>query len=167
MLASPNLNELEIRRSRQCDKGHGRVEHRSIEVCDCPAKSLKYLQYESVRQVFVIRRERVCTTTGELTCERVLGLTSAPPDVLDAAGLLEANRGHWTIENRSHHVRDVTMDEDRNRARTGSLPVFLAMVRCLALNLIRLEGRTNVAATLRQFAALPNLALLLIFSRTE
>jgi len=39
-----------------------------------------------------------------------------------AAGLAQLIRGHWSIENRVHHVRDTTFDEDRSQVRTGSAP---------------------------------------------
>jgi predicted transposase YbfD/YdcC len=41
------------------------------------------------------------------------------------------NRGHWSIENREHYVRDVTFDEDRSQVRTGSSPQIMAAMRIL------------------------------------
>jgi hypothetical protein len=49
-------------------------------------------------------------------------------------------QGHWRIENREHHVRDVTQSEERSRIRAGSGPHVLAALRNTALNLHRLDG---------------------------
>jgi predicted transposase YbfD/YdcC len=41
---------------------------------------------------------------------------------LSAADFAEAVRAHWTIENRNHHVRDVTLGEDQSRIRVQPGP---------------------------------------------
>ena len=62
---------------------------------------------------------------------------------------LEIVRGHGEIENRLHHVRDVTFDEDRSLIRKGSGPHVMASLRNLAINLFRLAGATNAWLRLR------------------
>jgi hypothetical protein len=52
-------------------------------------------------------------------------------------------RGHWGIENRNHHVRDVTYHEDASRIRVN--PGIMARARSLALNILRHNGVKNVA----------------------
>jgi hypothetical protein len=69
------------------------------------------------------------------------------------------NRGHWSIENRLHYVRDVTFDEDRSQIRTQNAPRVMATLRNLAISLFRWLGSTNIAKTLREMAAKPSLAL--------
>ena len=61
-------------------------------------------------------------------------------------------RGHWTIENRVHHVRDVTYREDASRVRTGTIPRVMATLRNVAIGLDRLTGRANIAAATRRIA---------------
>ena len=56
---------------------------------------------------------------------------------------------HWGIENRLHWVRDVTLDEDRCRVRTGHGAEIMATLRNLAISLLRLAGWDNIAAGLR------------------
>ncbi len=73
--------------------------------------------------------------------------------------LLKLNRGHWTIENGSHWVRDVTFDEDRSQIRTGSGPRVMATLRNLAISVLRLAGHKNIARGLRFLAARPDLML--------
>ena len=63
--------------------------------------------------------------------------------------LLDLNRGHWGIENKVHHVRDTTFDEDRSQVRVRGAPRAMATLRNLAMNLVRLAGATNIASATR------------------
>lgn len=56
---------------------------------------------------------------------------------ISAKRLLQTVRGHWGIENRLHWVLDVVFDEDGSRARKDNAPENLAILRRLALNIIR------------------------------
>lgn len=56
---------------------------------------------------------------------------------LPAARLMEVVRTHWTIENQLHWVLDVVFDEDRARNRKDHGPQNIALLRKLALNLLR------------------------------
>ena len=90
----------------------------------------------------------VRTQVGRIWRERRIGdkvsseiayvVTSLPAEKAGPARLLGLSRGHWAIENRLHHVRDVSMDEDRCRSRAGGR--VLASIRNLALSLIRARG---------------------------
>jgi predicted transposase YbfD/YdcC len=51
--------------------------------------------------------------------------------------LLHVTRNHWGIENRLHWVLDVHFAEDRNRTRKDNAPENLAILRRLALNILR------------------------------
>jgi predicted transposase YbfD/YdcC len=75
---------------------------------------------------------------------------------------LAINRAHWSIENKLHYVRDMTMGEDACRVRTGSSPQILAGIRNSVIALLRRAGWTNIAAALRHHAAHVNKALELI-----
>ncbi len=55
-------------------------------------------------------------------------------------------RGHWGIENRSHHVRDRILREDDSRIRTK--PGVFARLRSFALNVLRANGVGNVSEAL-------------------
>ena len=61
-------------------------------------------------------------------------------------------RGHWSIENRLHYVRDTTFQEDRSQVRKRAAPHMMASLRNLAIGLLRLAGAlTNIAAATRYF----------------
>jgi predicted transposase YbfD/YdcC len=58
---------------------------------------------------------------------------------LSARRVLPVVRSHWSIENQMHWVLDVVFDEDRNRARKDHAAENLAILRALALNLVRVH----------------------------
>lgn len=51
--------------------------------------------------------------------------------------LMNAVRKHWSIENQLHWTLDVTFKEDRSRIRTESSPENYAMIRHIAMNILR------------------------------
>jgi hypothetical protein len=133
------------------NKGHGRIERRDIWTS---TELNSYVDFPYVRQVFCIKR----TTTdlegnvvaGRKTVEEItFGVTSLPVDKASPDRILALNRGHWEIENRLHHVRDMTYDEDRSQVRKGSRPQAMATMRNLAISLLRLAGADNIAAATR------------------
>ena len=56
-----------------------------------------------------------------------------------AKTLLEATRRHWGIENSLHWSLDVTFREDHSRVRKDHGPQNLAVLRQIALNLLKQE----------------------------
>jgi hypothetical protein len=62
------------------------------------------------------------------------------------------NRGHWSIENRLHYVRDVTFDEDRSQVRRGNGPQMMASLRNVVLSLLRIAGVGGIPEALRYCA---------------
>jgi predicted transposase YbfD/YdcC len=136
------------------DKGHGRRERRTLTSTTALNRFVQQqLGWSSVRQVFRITRE--CTWTDRETGRRktsrevVYGITDLSREQADAARLLHLNRGHWGIENSVFYVRDEAFAEDRCRVRRGSAPEVLTGLRNAALNLLRLNGSTNISASLR------------------
>jgi len=131
------------------DKGHGRIETRSIQT----STVLKgYTDFPYLEQVFKI--DRVSTDlNGENKSEETnYYITSLSPEKANAPTLLNLTRGHWQIENSLHWVRDVTFDEDRSQIRTGKGPRVMATLRNLAISLFRLNGYKNIAKAIRTFS---------------
>ncbi len=100
--------------------------------------------------------------SGKHRCETVYGVTSLSPDRADAADLLRLVRGHWSIENRLHWVRDVTFDEDRCRIRKGYGAQVMASIRNVAISLLRLAGARYIPPALRACSRLGRGVLRLI-----
>jgi len=141
-------------------KRRGRVETRSLQVSDDVPRG--FTGFAGVRQLFRLERQVLVKRTGEVHSEEVYGMTSLARAWCPAERLLSLVRGHWTIENRVHYVRDVTMGEDKSQTRSGSLPQVMAMFRGAALALVRSAGYGNVAAARRYLAARPTQALKLM-----
>jgi len=131
------------------DKGHGRIETRSIRVSTVLND---YLDFPYCGQVFRLERERIIVKTGKVERETVHGITSLTTDKADPARVLSLNREHWSIENRSHYVRDMAYDEDRQQVRKKNGPQVMAALRNFAISLFRLIGLKNITSTLRTFA---------------
>jgi predicted transposase YbfD/YdcC len=138
------------------DKGHGRLERRTLTSTTALNLFVQRLGWSSVRQVFRVTRECAWTDreTGELRTshEEAYGITDLTRTQAHAPRLLHFNRGHWQIENGVFYVRDEAFGEDRSRVRRGSAPEVLAGLRNAALNLLRLAGSTNISASLRSCA---------------
>src|SRR5688572_28958779 len=136
--------------SRRRGRGHGRIEFRSIKVIDCDGTDIAQLFPAARRAIKVVRRR--VTGDGRLSVETVYALTSLDHRAADLALLAAWLRGHWGIENRVHHVRDVTQREDASRIRTGNAAQVMAALRNTATNLARLDGYDNIAAAQRAAA---------------
>lgn len=107
----------------------------------------EYLDWPSLNQVCKVEREVEVKGVLNKDVRYAITSTDVGPEVL-----LKYVRGHWGIENRSHWVRDVTMGEDASQVRTGSAPQVMAALRNVVINLLRLNGVTNIAAAIRQNA---------------
>ena len=97
---------------------------------------------------------------GRVTSRRRLqGNRAEPPVVryyllsksMSAKRLLSVTRSHWTIENQLHWVLDVHFDEDGNRSRMDNAPENLAILRRLALNILRsCPGPTSIRRKIKR-----------------
>jgi predicted transposase YbfD/YdcC len=144
---------------RTVDLGHGRIETRHLTTSEA---LVGYSTWPGLAQVFEVGRHGIIQKTGQERIEVVYGVTSLPAERATPARVLDLVRGHWSIENKSHWVRDVTFDEDRSQVRCGSIPQVMAALRNTAIGLLRWAGHTNIAAACRRLAAQPAQALALI-----
>jgi len=113
------------------DDGHGRVEQRQCWVL--AATEAQALGWQDCQTLVRIRR--TCDRGhGKLSDETHYYITSLPPQ---ASLVLGAVRAHWGIENSCHWVLDVTFGEDASRTRLQYADDNLALLRKIALNLLR------------------------------
>ena len=87
---------------------------------------------------------------GKSSIARRYCLSSLP---LDAATFVGAIRSHWGIENRLHWVLDVIFRDDQARLRTGHGPENMAVVKHMAVNLVRQATPATSLKNRRKLAA--------------
>jgi predicted transposase YbfD/YdcC len=127
-------------------KTRNRIESRKIEIFISPSLTddekwalvSVVVKVERYRQVFDTK-----TKTWKNSDETSFYISTL---VLSAQEFGQAIRHHWGIENRNHHVRDVTMGEDQSRIRTN--PHIFAKLRSFALNILRKNQVENVSLEL-------------------
>jgi predicted transposase YbfD/YdcC len=146
------------------NKGHGRIEKRTITV----SSMLKdYLDWPYVEQVFKLERQFTYVKTGRVSTQISYGLTSLPAEQAFPGQLLSHLRSYWGIENGLHYRRDVTFKEDRCRLTIGHATRTMATLNNLVLALILRQGFNNVPSARRRFNARPLEALALLFCQPD
>ena len=145
--------------SRTTDKAHGRWERRTLV---STTALNEYLTWPGVAQVMRRMCRRIQQQTGQVETESTYGLTSLPANLAGPAQLERIWRGHWTIENRLHYVRDETFGEDRCQVHSGSGAQALAAIRNAVVSLLRFHCWSDLAAATRCCAAHPQRALQLL-----
>lgn len=151
-VAADDWQEVAHEHVRTLEAGHGRIETRDYWLITEP-EYLRYLKpkgaWHDVGGIGMVVRERI--VDGQRSQQTGYYLLSGHPTARSFAG---AVRGHWGIENSVHWVLDVTFGEDGSRIRTGDAPQNFAVLRHIALNLLRREPSTGSIATKRFRAAL-------------
>lgn len=142
-----------------CDKGHGRLEKRTL-VATTDLNDFLTRDWHEIGQVF--RLERSVLKKGIWSTSVVYGLTSLSPRRASAQHLLQLNRDHWGIENRLHWRRDVTLGEDQSQVRSGCAPQVLAALNNTVLALMDFLQVPNVPNQMRFYQANPQEALRLL-----
>ncbi|MFY1668808.1 ISAs1 family transposase [Plantactinospora sp. WMMB334] len=139
------------------ETGHGRRESRSIKTCAI-ADELGGIAFPHARLAIRVHRRRKQSGTRE-TRESVYAVTSLDVHQASPADLATAIRGHWAVENSSHHIRDVTFAEDACTIHTGTAPRAMAALRNLAIGVLKTLGAHNIAKTTRAIRDEPQRAL--------
>jgi predicted transposase YbfD/YdcC len=117
------------------NKAHGRIEVRRCWALSDP-QAFEVIRHHDgwtgLRSIVMVQRQR--RFDERIQTETAYFITSLPAD---AQLLLHAVRAHWSVENTFHWTLDVTFREDDARLRTGDSAENFAVLRHIALNLLK------------------------------
>src|SRR6266702_2459538 len=152
--AGEGVLRLPEQHAQTTEKAHGRVDLRSIRV----SSELKgYSDWPGLEQVFELRR---CWQAHGVWKEAVrYGVTSLPAPIAFPERVLKLKRGHWTLENCLHYVKDVTLGEDKSTVHADNGPKIMAALRNTVVSLLRRAGFSTIAARMRYHSTQPQAAL--------
>jgi predicted transposase YbfD/YdcC len=127
---------------------HGRLETRTCWAVECPTWVEGHNEWKDLSSIAVIEAQR--HIDGNTTTERRYYISSLEPDAKEIA---EAVRNHWGIENGLHWVLDTVFREDESRIRKDNSPQNMAVVRHIALNLLKAEKTIKRSIQRKRFLA--------------
>jgi predicted transposase YbfD/YdcC len=137
--------------AKTVNKGHGRLEIRECWSTADPEyiHSLRgYEKWKQFRSIAMVVSTRIIN--GDETKQVRLYISSLNSD---AQRILHAARRHWSIENELHWVLDVALNEDISRVRKDHAPANLAVLRHIALNLLKQEKSARGGIHAKQLLA--------------
>jgi len=114
------------------DADHGRIETRTATVSTDIDWLRETHRWPGLAAIGKLTRSR--ETAAKTTNETAYYLLSA---AITPERFGEVVRSHWAIENRLHWCLDVTFNEDQSRSRMDHAPQNLAVLRHMALDVIR------------------------------
>jgi predicted transposase YbfD/YdcC len=136
------------------DGGHGRIDTRRVWATSQIDWLADREQWKNLMSVAVVESTRRVLGKGESTTTRRYYISSLKPNSGEQiAGLI---RNHWSIENSQHWTLDVAFNEDQSRVRKDHGDQNLAVLRRLALGLLRRDRRVKVGAQNKRLKACRN-----------
>jgi predicted transposase YbfD/YdcC len=133
---------MDFTQAKTVDKGHGRLDERSISVSSLMND---YLDWPYLAQVFKLERRFTYLATGEVKHEVQYGLTSLTSQEANPKRLLEIICSQSGIENGIHYQRDVTFQEASTRMTHKSKGRVMAIINNLVSGLLAIQGFHNFA----------------------
>lgn len=143
---------VDVSRHETKEKGHGRVERRTYYVLDVPPDLPDAARWKGLKQIGVAISD---TIRGGKSCDDVRYYILSKKLTARRFGTLV--RSHWGIENSLHWQLDVSFDEDRNRTRKDHAAANLAVLRRIALSLLKNETGSKVGVKNRRLTAAWNI----------
>ncbi len=131
-----------------CEKGHGRIETRRYWVTDQLDQLRTASAWKGLQTIGIVESERIIN--GNIERETRYYMSSRDTD---AQAFGSRVRGHWSIENSLHWVLDVAMREDEARIRNGHSAENMAVIRHIAVNLLKKEKTQKVGVHAKRLLA--------------
>jgi predicted transposase YbfD/YdcC len=133
------------------EKGHGRIEIRECWTTSAP-DYLAYLpdlhKWKSLHTIVRVKSERRLGKKKTIEIRYYISSLDS-----DAERTLSVVRTHWEIENKVHWVLDIAFREDDSRLRKGNGAQNFAVLRHLALNLLKQEQTARCGTKAKRLRA--------------
>lgn len=133
------------------DKGHGRLEVRRCWTLSGP-DYLAFVRnrdkWPGLQSVVMVQAERRVGEQVSVETRYFLSSLSA-----SAGRHLQIIRSYWLIENQCHWVLDIAFREDESRVRQGHAPENFALLRHIALNLLKQEQSASCGIKAKRLKA--------------
>lgn len=133
-IGTPIFKDTEHAYYKTVEKGHGRIETRRYWLSPASEALRPGHEWKDLHSVGIVEAER--EVNGVKSRERRYYITSLKSDVESFA---QAVRAHWSIENSQHWVLDIAFREDEQRIRIRNAAENAAVLRRMALNLLKQE----------------------------
>ena len=128
--------------AKTVNKDHGRIEIRQCWTISDPeylANIRDLNRWADIQSLVMILSERRIGDESEIQDRYYITSLDS-----NAEKILRAKRSYWGIENRLHWVLDIAFNEDRSRVRKDHAPQNFAVIRHMALNLLKQEHSVKV-----------------------
>ncbi len=146
--AKNNFEDIPHDSYEETDGGHGRVEirrYKTVSDIDWLYEREKWKGIKTIGMAEYERHDGDKVSTGVRYYISSLGS--------DAKQFGNAVRKHWGIENSLHWVLDVAFREDESRIRKDHSPTNMAIIRHIALNLLKQEKTAKVGMKAKRLRA--------------
>jgi len=141
------FKQIEYSYAEAVEKDHGRIESRKCwSVREVDWLSNKE-EWKELRSICAVEAETVELTTQKRSIETRYFISSLESD---AKALMRAVRKHWEVENSVHWVLDVAFREDGCQIRKDNGAENFAMLRHIALNLLKREKTAKVGVKIKR-----------------
>ncbi len=137
---------------KENDTGHGRIESRQCWAITPTSENFpSFKKWPSLKSIIVIKSRREFKNPDTAATEDTrFYIASIEPD---AEKTLTAVRQHWGVENSLHWTLDMTFREDESRIRKEAAPENFAIMRHIALNLIKNDISRKASVKRKRFMA--------------
>lgn len=130
----------------ELDVSHGRKISRRVSVFENPEKEMD--NWSELKSIIKVERSG---KRGNKIYEEVAYYISSCQK--DAREFSEKIRGHWTIENQLHWVKDVVLEEDTNGIKNFQTATNISILKTIGMNLLRSLGFLSITEGQRWLAS--------------